>query len=460
MPAEASQRLRYHPDRGGTVPAHQPPHSLITAEDEVVELCRELIRIDSSNYGDGTGPGERAAAEYISAQLTEAGLDPQLIESAPGRANVIARWPGEDRTRPGLVVHGHLDVVPATASDWTVDPFAADIRDDCLWGRGAVDMKNMDAMMLAVVRQWRRAGRLPPRDIVLAFFADEEAGGKFGAHWLVDHRPELFGGCTEAISEVGGFSVTIADDLRLYLVETAQKGMAWMRITASGRAGHGSMVSDDNAVTALCEAVARVGRHEWPIRMTATVRQFLDELSSALRIELDPDDPDATVAKLGSLARMIGATLRNTANPTMLDAGYKLNVIPQVATAYIDGRFLPGHEAEFFTTIDELLGPDVIRENILHDIALETSFDGSLAAAMVGALEAEDPGGRAVPYCLSGGTDNKALSRLGIRGYGFSPLRLPPDLDFAGMFHGVDERVPIDGLRFGVRVLDRFLATC
>ncbi len=425
-------------------------------ESEVVELCRDLIRIDTSNPTSN----ERAAAEYVAGKLEEVGLQTQLFESAPGRASVVTRVEGADRSRPALLIHGHLDVVPADASDWAVDPFAGEIRDGCLWGRGAVDMKDMDAMTLAVVRDRLRSGRKPPRDLVLAFVADEEAGGTYGAKWLVENQPEVFEGCTEAISEVGGFSFTVSNDLRLYLIETAQKGMAWMRVTARGRAGHGSMINDDNAVTTLCEAVARVGRAKLEIRPTKTVRAFLDEVSDALGIELDPDDLEATVAKLGPIARIIGATLRNTVNPTQLEAGYKVNVIPQTATAYVDGRFLPGYEKEFETELDDLLGPDITREYVNHDIALETDFDGALVDAMAAALKAEDAGARPVPYCLSGGTDAKHFSRLGMRCFGFSPLRLPPDLDFSGMFHGVDERVPLESLAFGVRVLDRFFDGC
>ncbi|MEV6804807.1 M20/M25/M40 family metallo-hydrolase [Streptomyces sp. NPDC017248] len=429
----------------------------VTGEDEVVDLCRELIRFDTSNYGDHSGPGERKAAEWVAEKLAEVGLEPKVYESHPGRASTVARIEGEDPSRPALLIHGHLDVVPANAVDWTHDPFSGEVADGCVWGRGAVDMKDMDAMTLAVVRDRLRSGRRPPRDIVVAFLADEEAGGTYGARHLVDHHPELFEGVTEAISEVGGFSFTVNDQRRLYLIQTAEKGMHWMKLTVAGTAGHGSMIHRDNAITELSEAVARVGRHKFPVRVTKTTRAFLDELGDALGTELDPEDMEATIAKLGGIAKLIGATLSNTANPTQLNAGYKVNVIPGEATAHIDGRFLPGHEEEFLADLDRLLGPHVRREDVHTDKALETDFDGDLVAAMQSALLAEDPTAKAIPYMLSGGTDAKSFDDLGIRGFGFAPLKLPPELDFAGMFHGVDERVPVDGLQFGVRVLDRFI---
>ena len=434
-------------------------HTQTQAQDEVVDICRDLIRIDTSNPGDHSGPGERTAAEHVANLLAEAGLEPQVLESHPKRASVVARIPGEDPARDALLIHGHLDVVPANAADWQVGPFSGEISQDCVWGRGAVDMKDMDAMILAVVRQRQREGRKPPRDVVLAFTADEEAGGTWGASYLVDNHAGLFEGVTEAVGEVGGFSTTVAGQ-RLYLMQTAEKGMAWLRLTARGTAGHGSMIQPDNAVTELAEAVARIGRHEWPTRLIPSVRGFLEGVCDVLGVDFNPNDPAQSLSKIGPVSRLIGATLRNTTNPTGLRAGYKVNVIPQAATADIDGRFLPGYEEEFYAELDKLLGPSVTREFIHRDIALETTPDGDLYAAMTGALLAEDPDARVVPYCLSGGTDAKSFSRLGMRCFGFTPLRLSPDLDFTGMFHGIDERVSVDGLRFGTRVLDRFLDHC
>jgi acetylornithine deacetylase/succinyl-diaminopimelate desuccinylase-like protein len=433
-----------------------------SAEDEVVGLASDLIRIDTTNTGDpDTLVGEQAAAEYVAAQLSEVGFDVTYVESgAPGRGNVIARLPGADPGRGGLLVHGHLDVVPADATEWSVHPFSGAVQDGYLWGRGAVDMKDVVAMIIAVARRFRRDAVTPPRDLVFAFLADEEAGGKWGSHWLVENRPELFEGCTEAVGEVGGFSLTVREGRRLYLVETAEKGIAWMRLRARARAGHGSMVHEDNAVTMLCEAVARLGRHRFPLVLTDSVREFLDAVGEETGLDFTGDDLDGTVAKLGGLARIVGATLRDTANPTMLKAGYKANVIPSTAEAVVDCRVLPGRQKAFEREVDELLGPDVTREWVMNLPALETTFDGDLVAAMDAAIRHEDPEARTIPYMLSGGTDAKAFARLGIRCFGFSPLRLPPDLDFAALFHGVDERVPVDGLTFGTRVLDRFLRSC
>ncbi len=423
---------------------------------DAISICQTLIRIPSVNYGDGKGD-EAAVAAKVVELLLEAGIDSEIFESAPGRCNVIAHIKGVDEKRPGLVVHGHLDVVPANADDWSVDPFSAEIKDGMIWGRGAVDMKNMDAMIIAIFRMWARKGIKPPRNIVLAFFADEEAGSLFGSRWMVAKHPEVFKGCSEAISEVGGFSVTVAGDKRLYFIEAAQKGIHWMRLSASGRAGHGSMMNPENALTRLSEAVSKVGSYEWPQRYTKTVKVLFNKIAEVTGKKYDEKDLRPLLEEIGPMARMIGATLQNTANPTMLEAGYKANVIPQSASAVIDGRFLPGLENELNQTIKDIIGPDITVETITHDIALEVDFEGDLVESMNRSILAFDPEGIPVPYLMSGGTDNKALSELGIIGYGFSPLQLPADLDFMALFHGVDERVPVDGIKFGVNVLEEFL---
>lgn len=424
--------------------------------ERAVEICQDLIRIPSVNNGGGDGD-ERAVAQYVAEFLKKCGLDPVVYQSAPTRVSVVARIKGSNPTRPGLVLHGHLDTVPADAKDWREDPWSGEIIDGEIWGRGAVDMKDMDAMILAIAEDWHQRSFVPDRDIVLAFFADEEAGGTYGVNWIVKNHPEAFAGCTEAISEVGGFSATLSNGKRLYLVETSEKGMYWMELSAQGTAGHGSMVNKDNAVTAVAEAVARIGNHQWPIRITETLRIFLSKVAQLVGREFDERNPAPIVAELGSMARMIGATTQNTANPTMLSAGYKENVIPQHAKAVIDGRFLPGYEEEFITTIKELAGPDVVVSPIIHDVALELPFTGELVDAMCAAIKDCDPEGIPVPYVMSGGTDNKGLSKLGIAGYGFSPLKLPPELDFMALFHGINERVPVSAIHFGVEALDRFL---
>ena len=428
-------------------------------EAEVVQLCQELIRIDTSNFGSDQGPCERPAAERVAELLDEVGIASELLEPEAGRTSVVAHWEpeGVDTSISPLLLHGHLDVVPANADDWSIPPFSGEVVDGCIWGRGAVDMKDFDAMVLGVVRARARAGAAPRRPIRLIFTADEEAGAQLGARWLIEKHREVVEGCQEAIGEVGGFSLTVRDDLRLYLIQTAEKGMAWLNLIAEGRAGHGSLRHDQNAITELSAAVARVGSYQWPRKITDPQRAFLEALAEAFEVDLDPDQVEETLAHLGSIARMIGATMSNTANPTMLSAGYKHNVIPGRATAAIDGRFLPGGEDEFYATIADLIGDQVRYEVVAHNPSVETQFAGTLVEAMQACLQAEDPGARAVPYLFSGGTDGKAWHSVGIRCFGFAPLRLPPDLDFVGMFHGVDERVPTESLEFGARVLDRFL---
>ena len=425
-------------------------------EDDVVTLCQELIRIPSVNFGEGKGD-EKAAAEYVAAKLAEVGITSKFYESAPNRVSVVARIEGTDQSRSGLVINGHLDVVPANAADWSVDPFSGLIKDGCIWGRGAVDMKNMDAMMLAVFRLWARHGYKPSRTMVVVFFADEEAGGIYGSRWMAENHPEVFAGCSETVSEVGGFSLTLNSGKRVYVIETSQKGIEWMKLTATGVASHGSVINDKNAVTRLADAVAKVGSFNWPQRITKTNELFFKRIAELSGKTYNPNNLQPLLDEVGSMSKMIGATLTNTANPSMLEAGYKANVVPQSASAVVDGRTLPGYESELLDTVRKLVGEHVTVESLVSDIPLEVEFGGPLVDAMMEAIKSEDPEGIPIPYLLSGGTDNKALAKLGILGYGFSPLKLPADLDFVGLFHGIDERVPIDSLHFGARTLHHFL---
>ncbi|MET9508186.1 M20/M25/M40 family metallo-hydrolase [Streptomyces flavidovirens] len=439
----------------------QPVDAL--ALDEVVTFTSDLIRIDTTNRGGGDCR-ERPAAEYVAERLAEAGLAPLLLERTPGRTNVVARIAGTDPSADALLVHGHLDVVPAEPADWSVHPFSGEVRDGVVWGRGAIDMKNMDAMVLAVVRAWARSGTRPRRDIVLAFTADEEASAVDGSGFLADVHPELFEGCTEGISESGAYTFHAGPGMEIYPIAAGERGTGWLKLTGVGTAGHGSKVNRDNAVSRLAAAIARIGAYEWPVRLTPTVRACLTELAALHQLDVpDFDSPgfdvDALLNKLGPAAQLVEATVRGSANPTMLDAGYKVNVIPGRATAYVDGRFLPGGEEEFRRTLDLLTGDQVDWEFHHRETALEAPTDSPTYAKLRAAVEHFAPGGHVVPYCMSGGTDAKQFSRLGITGYGFSPLKLPVDFDYSALFHGVDERVPVEALHFGVRVLDHYLKT-
>ncbi|WP_150309055.1 M20/M25/M40 family metallo-hydrolase [Planctomonas psychrotolerans] len=427
-----------------------------TELDLTAEIARDLIRFDTTNYGEGRSNGETEAAEYVEAHLRRLGLEPQMFEAAPGRTSVVARVPGRNSSKPALVVHGHLDVVPADPANWSVDPFGGVIKDGLLWGRGAVDMKNMDAMILASVDDILTSGRQPERELVLGFLADEEAGGIEGSHYLVENHPELFDGATEAISEVGGYSIDL-DGQRAYLLQTGEKALVWVRLIARGTAGHGSQVNRDNAVTRLAGAIARIGSQEWPVHLTDTTRSLLDRVAAIIGMDAKQLAPDEIAIATGTAAKFIQATLRTTTNPTLLKAGYKHNVIPDTAEALVDIRVLPGEEDAVLERVRELAGDGVEVVVVHQDVGLENPFGGPLVEAMVQKLKHHDPEAEVLPYLLSGGTDNKALSLIGITGYGFAPLQLPASLDFPSMFHGVDERVPLDALVFGRRVLTDLL---
>lgn len=425
-------------------------------ERDAVAACAALIRFDTSNFGGGECRGEREAAEWVASELRDCGYEPIVVEAAPRRASTVVRIPGRDRARRALLLHGHLDVVPAQSEDWSVDPFGGEIRDGAVWGRGALDMKGTDATMLAVARGLARDGFTPARDIVIAFVADEEDSGHLGAGYLVRERPDLLEGVSHAIGEGGGMLHRLPDGSHLYPIACGERGTAWIELTARGTAGHGSRPRSDNAVSAIAGTVSRLAAIQWPVRVISQVQALLDGVGERLGATLDPHDPDLA-ERLGEIGEIVGATLSNTLSPTMLSAGYAANVVPSSAVGVVDGRMLPGYEEEFFNAVKAEM-PDTVSFRLLNDerpIAADPGDPelGLLAAA----VRAHDPGALALPCCAAGGTDAKWFHRLGIACYGFAPERMAPGFEHGRLVHGVDEHVPIDSLAFGARVLDTYV---
>lgn len=427
----------------------------------VARIVQDLIRFDTSNFGGGKARGEQPAADYIAEFLREQGLEPVVIGpqasvDGPARPSVIARWAGSDSSLPPLLLHGHTDVVPADPTHWSVDPFGGVIKDGYLWGRGSVDMKNMLGLILANLHDFTAQGIRPRRDVILAFFADEEAGGPQGAQWVVRHHPELMADAKVAISEVGGYSVQLPNGRRAYLVQTGEKGHTWIRLHASGTAGHASAWNRDNPVTKIARAVAAIGAYEWPIELTETTRTLLDRLRDLADLP-ESASPEEVLAQAGHATAFLSATIRNTSNPTVIDAGYAQNVIPASAEAKIDLRPLPGREDEVFAKLRELIGDEIDIEIIEQGIGYESPFAGEVIEAITKTLAEHDPEAAVLPYLLNAGTDNVSLSQLGITGYGWVPTKVDADFDFPGSYHAVDERIPLSALEFGQAALGDFL---
>jgi acetylornithine deacetylase/succinyl-diaminopimelate desuccinylase-like protein len=438
-------------------------------EQEAVEIARDLIRIESVNTGDPAtiGDGEARAARYVQERLDEVGIAGEYLAPTSGRGNLVLRIPGRDRTVGALLVHAHLDVVPVDAADWSVPPFAAEIHDDreygeVLYGRGVVDMKGFAGTLVAAARALARSGVVPRRDLILAFLADEEAGGSWGAKWLVENRPDLFAGATEAIGEVGGFSVPLPatrdGTRRAYLLATAEKGAGWARLRARGAAGHAAHPAPDTAVLRLARAVAALGEYRFPMQRTEATAPFLAAFSELTGHDRT-DEACLEHALNGLGGGLVAAGLRHSAVPTILAAGYKLNVIPGEAVAEVDTRVVPGDEAGFRREVERLVGADVSVEWVESNAPVVSPVDGPLVQTVREAVAQDDPYGVVVPYLLAASTDNKSFSRLGIAGYGFTPLRVPDGFDAFGQFHAVDEHVPLSALRFGARVTQRILRT-
>jgi acetylornithine deacetylase/succinyl-diaminopimelate desuccinylase-like protein len=430
-------------DRRAAPPRGVPP---------VEQICSDLIRFDTTNPGSA----ERGAAEYVATLLSDWGLEPVLLESASQRSNVVVRIPGTDSGAPALLVQGHLDTVPADDSEWSKHPHSGEVADGFVWGRGAVDMKNALAMTLSAVGGMLADGRRPPRDVVLAFVADEEAGGRLGAAYLVEEHRDLFDGCAAAIGEVGGFNIPSRDGIPTFAVSVADKGLRWYEIRVRGVAGHGSMVAQDNPIQGLAENLLRLLETTHPLEVLEPMRLLASTLEG--RAVHDSEEVLAVLAATGPFSRMLCAALTNTVNVTRIGAGYKENVIPGDAWARLDCRYLPGQEEAMHQRILDSLGPSAAAEIIRHSPAAISGHDGEWFDRLADSLRSVVPECRVAPFVFSGGTDNKWFGQLGIPTYGFTPMLLPPGYDFPAMFHGVDERFPVSGLHFGVRVMDRLMS--
>ncbi len=435
---------------------------------DVVSLLQTLLRFDTTNRAPGDAEGELEAAVWIHDQLRRAGLEPVLLarDDAPRRANVVVRIPGTDQSLEGLLVHGHLDVVPAEPEQWSFDPFGGDLSDGYVTGRGAMDMKDMCAMTLAVLLDWASSGTRPRRDVVVAFVADEETDGRYGAQWLVDEHPELFAGVAIGIGESGGVVEehpgADGSPVRLARVAAGERGTLHLRLAAHGHSGHASRPADDNAVLALVDALHRIGHHEWPLHVSPLVRAQLEQTAAALGVEADLSTDAGvlrTITDLGDAADVAMFTVRASTTPTVVRAGYKVNVVPGLAEAEVDVRCPPGFEDELLAMLPELVGEGVEFEHSVKERSVQAPSDGPWFDAMVSSIQHVDPDAVVVPGCLGGGTDAKAFSSLGIACYGFAPATVDPEGRRRSGIHGVDERVPVSSLEGGQRILAHFLAT-
>lgn len=418
---------------------------------DVAEVCRDLIRFDTSN----PGATEQPAAEYVMRALDAAGVRYEKFEPAPGRVNVVATSPGADRSLPKLALHGHLDVVPADPSGWSRPPFAGDVVDGMLYGRGAVDMKNFIAMMLAVQLDLAASGRQPRRDLVCCYLADEETGSVLGARWLAEKRPELLAGVGEALGEVGGFSLALPGGGRAYTIQTAERGSLWFSIRVPGVAGHAALSNASNPVRRLGPLIERIGA----LRVDEQAHPAFSELCRQVAelTAASTADPGKLLEPLGAFGRMALMAERTSFVPTQVLAGRapNYNVVPGIAELGVDCRYLPGGRERALKALESVLDADMTYSMPATTLEAEAPFGGALLEAALSALKQHDAECRALlPYVMPAGTDAAALHTLGINCYGFTPLPLPDGFDYPAMFHAVDERVPVETLRRGKEILE------
>src|SRR6202521_4201106 len=402
-----------------------------TFERETIDRLRALVRLDTTNP-----PGnERLAADYLRAAFEREAIECVTIEPQPTRANLVARVAGRDRARPPLMLSSHTDVVAVEAGRWTRDPFGAQVAEGCVWGRGTIDMKSKCAMDLGLALAIKRAGLLPACDLIIAAVADEEAGSELGARYLGEHHPELLRAGL-VLNETGGFTLHLGER-RFYPIQVAEKGFVTVKMTVSGTPGHGSMPRADTAIAWIADLIGRITRTPMPRRLTPLMRRMLADLGIA---------PD----KAPPLFRPM---LSNTVSPTILRAGYKDNVIPGEAWVILDGRTLPGEdERSYLLQLRDIVGPEPVLEVVKTAPPVEASPDTPLFDLIKSLTEAADPGSRAIPWMLPGATDSKFYAQLGATCYGFAPVRLEPRMPFGSLYHGNDERMPIEGFLWGLRL--------
>lgn len=420
-----------------------------------VGILQKLVRFNTTNP-----PGNEAACvEYVHQLLRQAGIDARILAKSPSRPNLVARLPGLE-TAPPLLLYGHVDVVTTENQDWQHPPFEGRLEGGYIWGRGTLDMKGGVAMLLSAFLRAKAAGFLPAGDIILAIVSDEEAGGDFGARWLVEEHPGVFKDVRYALGEFGGFTMTIGKKC-FYPIQVSEKQMCWMVITAHGPGGHGSVPVHGGAMAKLARVLTRLDSSCLPVHVTPPARMMFSKIASGLggisgtmlRQLLNPSLTNSVLKILGDRGRLFSPLFHNTASPTVLHGGSKVNVIPGEVSVEVDGRLLPGFRPEdMLSELRRLVGDEVDIEVIRSDPG-PAEPDMGLFDLLGDILVEADPGTVPVPLLLSGVTDGRFFSRLGIQTYGFTPMQLPSDFNFVETIHAANERIPVDALEFGTQAI-------
>ncbi len=436
----------------------------VAADPSLVQLLQDLVRFDTTNP-----PGNEAACvTYLNQRLTQAGCQTQILARADHRPNLVARLTGQGQAPP-LLLYGHLDVVTTAGQQWEQPPFEARLLDGYVWGRGALDMKGGVAMMLWAFLRAKAEGLALPGDVILALVGDEEAGGQYGAGFLVEQHPHLFQGVRYAIGEFGGFSATLAGR-RFYPIMVSEKQTCRVQLTVRGPGGHGALAGRNHTMSALAQVLRRLDQHRLPVHVTDPARLMLQAISRhlpfpkglVLRQLLHPAVARAMLPRLGPLGRTLDPLLRHNVNATVVRGGEQVNVLPSEITLTLDGRLLPGFGPEdLMAELRHLLGSagsPPVELSLLRYVPGPSELDMGLFSTLAGILRRADPEGIPVPMLLPAATDARYFARLGIQTYGFLPMPLPPGFDFLRTIHGANERIPVTALAFGAQAIYQLLS--